>query len=89
MIKRIQEVLYKETKSDEEKESIKHYFISKQQEVNENLIKEQNSIIESLQTKCHNYQNDLKNVGKIDGLDFKLFKYLNTGPSAKIDFLKI
>lgn len=68
MIKRIQDMLHKESKSDAEKDSLKSYFLSRQQEVSERMIKEQNSIIETLQIKCNSYENDLKNVGYLDGI---------------------
>ena len=67
MITRLQEVLSKDTKSETEKESLKKYFLSKQQELNESLILEQNGIIQNLQLKCSKYENEFKNVGNQDG----------------------
>ena len=67
MIKRIQDMLGKELKTEAEKEALKNFFLSRQQEVSERMIIEQNNIIETLQNKCNHYENDLKNVGYSDG----------------------
>lgn len=69
MINRLQEVLSKDMKSDSQKESLKQYFLSKQQELDESLIKEQASIIQNLRSKCSKYENEFKNVGNQDGKD--------------------
>jgi hypothetical protein len=67
MIERLQEVLSRSMQSEDEKESLKQYFLSKQQELNESVIKVQNEMIANLQSRCLNYENDLKKVGNLDG----------------------
>ncbi len=73
MISRLQEVISKDIESEEEKESLKKYFLSKQQELNERLIQEQTNIIQNLQSKCSTYEKEFKNVGNQDG-KIKYFK---------------
>jgi len=74
MIDRLQEVLSRGIQSDSEKESLKKYFLSKQHELNESVIKEQNDIIASLQNRCLTYENDLQKVGNLDGKLIKIIQ---------------
>lgn len=60
MIDRVQHLLNKEARNESEKEALKKYFLSKQQETNESLIREQNKFIDSLQLKCQTFEKDLK-----------------------------
>ena len=75
MIERIQEMLSRGVNSEGEKDSVKQYFLSKQQELNENLISEQNQIIETLQVKCVSYENDLNKVDNLDGNFYKIRQF--------------
>ncbi len=67
MINRIEEILSKDLKSVEEKEALKNYFFSKQQEISDNLIIKQTAIIETLQLKCQSYENDFQKIDNIEG----------------------
>ena len=67
MIKQIQELLAKESKSDAEKEALKNYFLSKQSEVNDRLIMKQTDMIQSLQARCQTYEDEFKKIGNLDG----------------------
>ncbi len=62
----IDRLLAKETQNEAEKEALKKYFLSKQQETNESLINEQKKTIDILKLKCQNYEKELKKVSNFD-----------------------
>ena len=62
----IDRLLAKETQNEAEKEALKKYFLSKQQETNESLINEQKKTIDILKWKCQNYEKEFKKVSNFD-----------------------
>jgi len=60
MVERVQHLLTKEVRNEAEKEALKNYFHSKQQDTNDNLILEQKKMIDNLHNKCQDYEKELK-----------------------------
>lgn len=73
LIMTVHSTLSKDARTENEKEALKKLFLSRQQEKNENLIKEQNRMIETLKVKCLDYEKDLRNsVENMEGPDLDL-----------------
>lgn len=61
LISTVHQTLSKDVRTDAEKEALLKLFLSKQQQANENLIHEQSRVIDSLKSKCNQYERELKN----------------------------
>lgn len=64
MIIKFHDNVSKNINSDSEKQELIRALISKQQESNEKLINDQKKIIDLLNTKCKNYEKEIKNLKK-------------------------
>ena len=60
MVERVQHLLTKEARNEAEKEALKSYFHSRQQDTSDNLILEQKKMIDNMHTKCQEYEKELK-----------------------------
>jgi hypothetical protein len=61
-------------RTDAERDALTKLFLSRQQETNEKLIKEQKKIIEQFKLKCEKYEKELNKPASIEGiLSFLLF----------------
>ena len=64
MVERVQHLLTKEARNEAEKEALKIYFHSKQQDTSDTLIMEQKRMIDSLHIKCQYYDTELKKAAR-------------------------
>lgn len=57
-------------RTDAERDALTKLFLSRQQEANDKLIKEQKKMIEQFKLKCDNYEKELNKPSSIEGISF-------------------